>query len=94
MESTCANAEETCCRKDSYYYKSLFEPKCGRRNEDTRNTIRTAAVFANDDKSETFAGEWPHMCTIWKTDGNKKTYVCGASLIKPNVVLTTAHNVR
>ena len=51
------------------------------------------------------AGEWPHMCTIFRASKSIKkggrtsctrtlTYVCGASLISQNAVLTTWHNIR
>ena len=50
-------------------------------------------------KQETQFGEWPHMCAIMKQislGANEKvfTYVCGASLIAPHIVLTAAHYVR
>jgi len=44
---------------------------------------------------------WPHMCTIWKTTTSRvrnrpvihNKYVCGASLVSKDAVLTTAHNI-
>ena len=45
-------------------------------------------------------GEWPHMCTIWEKTAGKnggsdgRKYLCGASLVSNNAVLTTWHNIR
>ena len=76
--------------------KPAFEPECGKRND-----LRELR-FSDGDLDRTLTGEWPHMCTIWKatyaTSRNhrviRKEYVCGASLISNDTVLTTAHNIQ
>lgn len=95
-----------CCRNDRFYNKPLsdfdnkrekpeFVPECGKRNDP--GELR----FSGVDLDTVITGEWPHMCTIWKatyaTSRNhrviRKDYVCGASLISNDTVLTTAHNI-
>ena len=65
-----------------------FKPECGRRNE---------LKGLNEASEYQIQSTWPHMCTIWNAtstrDSIKKEYVCGASLISPDMVLTTAHNI-
>ena len=42
-------------------------------------------------------GEWPHMCAVLKfseISNNVEEYLCGGSLIAPNVILTSAHHLR
>ena len=73
-----------------------FKPECGKRND-----LRKLR-FSGVGQDTTVTGEWPHMCTIWKatyaTSRNhrviRKEYVCGASLISNDTVLTTAHNIQ
>lgn len=49
-------------------------------------------------KEDTQFGEWPHMCAVLKQVmlGSEKvhTYICGASLIAPHIILTAAHCVQ
>ena len=76
--------------------KPTFKPECGKRND--LRKLRFSGVGSDT----TVTGEWPHMCTIWKatyaTSRNhkviRKEYVCGASLISNDTVLTTAHNIQ
>ena len=62
----------------------LSMPSCGRRN----------SLGSNDNLKVTSAqfGEFPHMCTLIKKNSvaGLPTYLGGASLISPNVVLTAA----
>ena len=47
-----------------------------------------------DLRTDTEAGEWPHMCAIFKFGSgrrDKAVFLAGASLIAPGVVLTVAH---
>lgn len=95
-----------CCRNERFFNKPLiktkttnvdttqiqpisFQPECGRRNN-LKNL--------NDATEHDIQSTWPHMCTIWNAtitrDSYKKEYICGASLISQNMVLTTAHNIK
>ena len=62
----------------------LSMPSCGRRN----------SLGSNDNLKIASAqfGEFPHMCTLMKKISGTRslTYLGGASLISPNVVLTAA----
>jgi hypothetical protein len=66
--------------------------ECGMRND-----LKSLATHLDSEIQST----WPHMCTIWKattsTVRNRPVihnqYVCGASLVSKDVVLTTAHNI-
>ena len=79
--------------------KTPFIPECGKHNEFGLIDIR---IVGPELKTQTVAGEWPHMCMVFKaTDSirNNKSviqreYVCGASLISEGIVLTTAHNIK
>ena len=44
---------------------------------------------------KTHFGEWPYMCAILKFSpiNNETQYLCGGSLIAPNVILTSAHDL-
>jgi len=69
--------------------------QCGMRNiNGVSNTIQDARF------DEASFGEWPHVCAILKkevVDASKNevvdVYLCGASLIAPQVVLTAGHCV-
>jgi len=72
------------------------QPRCGKRNtEGLVNNLDEARV------GEANFGEWPHVCAILNhvqvglDDENElvPVYVCGASLIAPQVVLTSGHCV-
>ena len=100
LESKCSEIGFVCCRNDRFYNKPLsngpvkpsnktpFQPECGRRND--LKALNEALEYQTQ-------STWPHMCTIWKAtnigDKIKKEYVCGASLISQNIVLTTEHNI-
>ena len=62
----------------------LSMPSCGQRN----------SLGSNDNLKIASAqfGEFPHMCTLMKKNSGtgSPTYLGGASLISPNVVLTAA----
>ena len=66
--------------------------KCGKRNVDGLG-VRIQGKSSSD--SETQFGEWPHMCVVLNCakigDEEHSLFVCGASLIAPNVILTAAH---
>ena len=83
-----------------------YMPQCGQHIEfDEFADLRRAEGHQQSDIT-TYAnsGEWPHMCTIFKTQSSKINgksgcsrtleYVCGASLISKNAVLTSWHNIR
>ncbi|XP_058833070.1 phenoloxidase-activating factor 2-like [Topomyia yanbarensis] len=62
--------------------------ECGFRNIDGAGFRIT-----NANNGETEFGEFPWMVALFSQDneGADKTYFCGGSLIKPNIVLTAAH---
>jgi len=68
--------------------------KCGKRNIDGVDSF-----FEEPSFDEAKFGEWPHVCAILKSvsvgEENDKVqvYLCGASLIAPQVVLTSGHCV-
>lgn len=69
-----------------------YVPQCGQRN------IQGFGVRINSlDKRETQFGEWPHMCAVLNRTEiggiEHSLYVCGGSLIAPNVILTAGHCV-
>ena len=57
--------------------------------------IRIQSESSSD--SYTQFGEWPHMCAVLNRtkigDEEHSVFVCGASLIAPNVILTAAQCV-
>ena len=60
---------------------------------------RTITGNAQFGKHDTQFGEWPHMCALLRQidlGATEKvlTYICGASLIAPHIVLTAAHCVQ
>ncbi len=73
--------------------QNAYQPQCGRHNLDGVGVRIVAGAGAG----ETQFGEWPHMCAVLNRTviaGTKHSlYVCGGSLIAPNVVLTAAHCV-
>ncbi|XP_063609112.1 phenoloxidase-activating factor 2-like isoform X1 [Penaeus indicus] len=66
---------------------------CGQRNE-----LGVGANFQGFNDSQAQFGEFPWMAAVLTRGvsgtGGIPVYVCGASLIHPQVVLTTAHNVQ
>ena len=72
-----------------------FRPKCGRRNLDGVNV----KIFrpGGDGKHSTQFGEWPNMCAIYiskeGTNASSSSYLAGASLIAPGIVITVTHHV-
>ncbi len=75
--------------------KDRYVPSCGRHN---KNGV---GIKVEGAKTTQF-GEWPHMCLVFKEGGAgdaggfvsaQNTFVCGASLIAPGMVLTAAHCV-
>ena len=60
---------------------------------------RTASGSLTFGKHDTQFGEWPHMCAVLREielGATEKvlTYICGASLIAPHIILTAAHCVQ
>ena len=69
---------------------------CGKRN--IEGVGRVKINYPDRPVRKTQFGEWPHMCAVLKFSSEKVDndydYLCGASLIAKNVVLTSAHYVR
>lgn len=70
----------------------IYAPQCGKRNVDGVHVRIT-----NKEKTESQFAEFPWMAAILRTEkvGEQtlNLYVCGGSLIAPNVILTAAHCV-
>ena len=91
------NAGDTCCKlpfDPETTKQPLYKPKCGQRNN---LGVGVRIHSKNPNESKTQFGEWPHMCAllnVLEVAGVKQfNFVAGASLIGPNVLLTTGHNV-
>lgn len=66
----------------------IYQPRCGRRNP---LGIHARIIGIPDNESQ--FGEFPWMVAVLRQDNDKLVFVCGASLIQPNVVMTAAHCV-
>ncbi len=98
--SKCPGYLETCCRHPDLVGEPIFTPppapkpkpyvsRCGRHNA---NGI--GVRIQNDPvQATTQFGEWPHMCAVLEDKDDKNLYVCGASLIADDLVMTAAHCV-
>ena len=69
-----------------------YQRRCGRRNT-AGIGVRIQSNNPNDRVTQ--FGEWPHMCAVLNRtkigEEEHSLFVCGGSLIAPNVVLTAAH---
>merc|ERR1711963_959329 len=85
--------EDTCIFPDP---PVIATQKCGKRN---KQGVDTSPFFEGPSFEEANFGEWPHVCEILKSvtvgeaDEYVQVYLCGASLIAPQVVLTSGHCV-
>ena len=61
--------------------------ECGLHNE---NGITQNGVTLSNPKVSSQEGEWPHACLIF----HKGTFIGGASLIAPKVLVTAAHKLQ
>lgn len=97
--SKCDGDFEVCCRNPDYTAPVTtttttpkpvpYKSRCGTHNQDG-----IGVRIQNDRyKATTQFGEWPHMCAILEDKDDKNLYVCGGSLIAPDVILTAAHCV-
>jgi plasma kallikrein len=82
----CENEVDICCDREDDL-RNFTPTSCGRRNT---NGIGFQVKNAVD---ESQFGEFPWMVALTELKDFRKTYVCGASLIHPSVVLTGAHCV-
>jgi hypothetical protein len=82
------------CQADKFFegHKVVKKPhgwKCGKAN---KNGVGGFKIHNEPDVAQ--FGEFPwHLALIARLDENKGKYLCGASLINPNVALTAAHCV-
>lgn len=97
--SKCDGYLEVCCRHPDFTAAVTtttttpkpvpYTSRCG-----THNANGIGVRIQNDPYyATTQFGEWPHMCAILEDKDDKNLYVCGGSLIAPDVVLTAAHCV-
>ncbi|XP_076054682.1 phenoloxidase-activating factor 2-like [Oratosquilla oratoria] len=93
--SECPNFLDVCCRKpltSTPKPETIYEPRCGQRNE---HGVHARIQGFND--TQTQFGEFPWMTAVLRTeqvvDEEINLYVCGGSLIHPEIVLTAAHCV-
>merc|ERR1711983_750047 len=69
-----------------------YRPQCGQHNT---NGVGVRISHTDSLDKRTQFGEWPHMCAVLNKTliggVEHNLYVCGGSLIAPNVILTAAH---
>ncbi len=98
--SKCEGQLESCCRHPDWVGEPIHTPppkpkpkpyvsRCGRHNA---NGIGLR-IQNNPLAATTQFGEWPHMCAVLEEKNDKNLYVCGASLIADDLVMTAAHCV-
>ena len=94
-DSKCPGFLDVCCKDPDFIPppppQVKYAPKCGRRN---LNGL--GARIQGFTQGESQVGEWPHMCALLREEqpGGLRTFLCGASLISPGVLLTAAHCVQ
>ena len=88
----------------NFVFSTLFKTKKSIHiltslNDYTSQAPRTITGNIPFGKRDTQFGEWPHMCAVLReialgATEKVQTYICGASLIAPHIVLTAAHCVQ
>ena len=94
--AVCSNSIEVCCPFENIKHQKipqsshtvLVHKKCGIRRNKIHERIQTA------EDSEAELGEFPWIVSIFSTIMDPMEYMCGGSLIHPEVVVTVAHCLR
>eukprot|EP00091_Calanus_sinicus_P015953 TRINITY_DN3503_c0_g1_i4.p1 TRINITY_DN3503_c0_g1~~TRINITY_DN3503_c0_g1_i4.p1 ORF type:complete len:327 (-),score=86.41 TRINITY_DN3503_c0_g1_i4:652-1632(-) len=94
-DTKCDKSEYVCCKKPNFR-KELCPldiapnyAECGR----TGTVFKVTGEAQERNKNSAEPGEFPHMCVVYKMEGEKRAYVAGASLIARNKVITVAHKI-
>merc|ERR1719410_900207 len=99
-DGKCPGLQDVCCLEDPdlvpppapLIIKKEYQPKCGRRNVHGVGSKSRTPKSELDTEAE--FGEWPHMCMVLHDpEPNANNYLCGASLIAPGALLTSANCV-
>ena len=77
----------------NFLFSGEFEPKCGKRHQNGLNRFKVLNPRNKD--LYTREGEWPHACITFKESSDDgDTFVGGASLITPGILVTNAYKIR
>lgn len=82
----CPDDGKVCCARDDNLER-LAPSGCGIRN---KNGVGFQVV---DSLDEAQFGEFPWMMALMENKDSNRSYICGASLLHPSVILTAAHCV-
>ena len=95
-DTKCDQSDYVCCKKPNFQIElcplEKDGPKygeCGR----TGTVFKVTGEAKVEDRTSAQPGEFPHMCVVYKMEGEQRSYIAGASLIARNKVITVAHKI-